>query len=153
MNVYIKKLHPEAIIPKYQTKGASGFDLHALIPNSWSVKDKKGILELNPGERSIVPTGLAFEIPYGYEMQIRPRSGLAAKYGITIVNTPGTVDSDYRGEVSIILLNTSSEPVYIECKDRIAQGVIVPVVQAELIEVTELSDTQRGEGKFGSTGK
>jgi dUTP pyrophosphatase len=138
----IKKLKKEAIIPSYQTKEAAGFDLH-------SIED----IILNPGERKLIGTGVAFEIEYGYEVQIRPRSGLAFKHGITVLNSPGTIDSDYRGEIKILLINHSNEKFEIKKGDRIAQAVVAPVIQAEIVEVEELSSTERGEGGFGSTGK
>jgi dUTP pyrophosphatase len=142
MKLKIKKLNTEAVIPAYQTKEAAGFDLH-------SIED----VVINPGERKLIGTGLAFEIEYGYEVQIRPRSGLAYKHGITVLNTPGTIDSDYRGEIKVLLINLGSEPFEIKKGERIAQAVVAPVIQAEIIEVDELSDTQRGSGGFGSTGK
>lgn len=107
---------------------------------------------LEPGERKLVATGLSMEIPRGYEAQIRPRSGLAVKHGISMVNTPGTIDSDYRGEIKIIMINHGSETFTIKSGDRIAQMVIAPVVHAEIVEITELSRTVRGGGGFGSTG-
>jgi dUTP pyrophosphatase len=137
----IKKLKNEAVIPSYQTKEAAGFDLH-------SIED----IVLNPGERKLIATGLAFEIEYGYEVQIRPRSGLAFKHGITVLNTPGTIDSDYRGEIKVLLINHSNEKFEIKKGDRIAQAVVAPVIQAKIVEVDELSDTARGESGFGSTG-
>jgi len=142
MKLKIKKLNTEAVIPAYQTKEAAGFDLH-------SIED----VVINPGERKLIGTGLAFEIEYGYEVQIRPRSGLAYKHGITVLNTPGTIDSDYRGEIKVLLINLGSEPFEIKKGERIAQAVVAPVIQAKIIEVDELSDTQRGSGGFGSTGK
>jgi dUTP pyrophosphatase len=142
MKLKIKKLNPEAIIPAYQTKEAAGFDLHS-IEN----------VVLKPGERKLIGTGLAFEIEYGYEVQIRPRSGLAFKHGITVLNSPGTIDSDYRGEIKVLLINHSDEEFEIKKGDRIAQAVVAPVIQAEIVEVEELSSTERGEGGFGSTGK
>ena len=141
MKLKIKKLKNEAIIPSYQTKEAAGFDLH-------SIED----IVLNPGERKLIATGLAFEIEYGYEVQIRPRSGLAFKHGITVLNTPGTIDSDYRGEIKVLLINHSNEKFEIKKGDRIAQAVVAPVIQAKIVEVDELSDTARGESGFGSTG-
>ncbi len=142
MKIKIKKLNKKAIIPAYQTKEAAGFDLH-------SIED----VVINPGERKLIGTGLAFEIEFGYEVQIRPRSGLAYKHGITVLNTPGTIDSDYRGEIKVLLINHGSEPFEIKKGERIAQAVIAPVIQAEIVEVEELSDTERGSGGFGSTGK
>jgi dUTP pyrophosphatase len=142
MKLKIKKLNPEAIIPAYQTKEAAGFDLHSI----------ENVI-LKPGERKLIGTGLAFEIEYGYEVQIRPRSGLAYKHGITVLNSPGTIDSDYRGEIKVLLINHSNEEFEIKKGDRIAQAVVAPVIQAEIVEVEELSSTKRGEGGFGSTGK
>ena len=142
MKLKIKKINPEAIIPAYQTKEAAGFDLHS-IEN----------VVLKPGERKLIGTGLAFEIEYGYEVQIRPRSGLAFKHGITVLNSPGTIDSDYRGEIKVLLINHSDEEFEIKKGDRIAQAVVASVIQAEIVEVEELSSTERGEGGFGSTGK
>lgn len=149
MQVRIKKINSLAVIPKYATPGAAGFDLV-------SVENVK----LRPGETRAVKTGLAVEIPLGFEMQIRPRSGLSLKTALRVANAPGTVDSDYRGEVAVILTNSAAEDEEYGCKeefvmagDRIAQGVIVPVVQAQFEEVFELSNTERGAGGFGSTGK
>ena len=141
MVLKIKKLDNEAIIPNYQTKGASGFDLH-------SIED----VLLNPGERKLIKTGLAFEIEDGYEVQIRPRSGLAYKYGITVLNSPGTIDSDYRGEIKVLLINHSNEAFNIKKGDRIAQAVLAKVIEANIIEVKELNVTSRGDKGFGSTG-
>ena len=142
MVLKVKKLQDNAVIPQYQTKEAAGFDLHA-------IED----VVIKPGERKLIGTGLAFEIEFGYEVQIRPRSGLAFKHGITVLNSPGTIDSDYRGEIKVLLINHGNEPYEIKKGERIAQAVIAPVIQAEIIEVDELSDTQRGAGGFGSTGK
>jgi len=142
MVLKIKKLTPEAIIPAYQTKEAAGFDLH-------SIED----VVLKPNERRLIGTGLAFEIEYGYEVQIRPRSGLAFKYGITVLNSPGTIDSDYRGEIKVLLINLGEEEFEIKKGERIAQAVVAPVIQAQFEEVEELSSTSRGSGGFGSTGK
>lgn len=141
MVLKIKKLDDKAIIPSYQTKGAAGFDLH-------SIED----VLLNPGERKLIKTGLAFEIEDGYEVQIRPRSGLAYKHGITVLNSPGTIDSDYRGEIKVLLINHSNEAFNIKKGDRIAQGVLAKVIQADIIEVKELNATSRGDRGFGSTG-
>ncbi len=142
MKLKIKKLSNEAVIPQYQTELAAGMDLHATQTH---------ILE--PMERKLIKTGLAFEIEEGYEVQIRPRSGLAYKHGITVLNTPGTIDADYRGEIMVLLINLSDSFYEIKKGERIAQAVIAPVVQAEIVEVEELSDTKRGEKGFGSTGK
>ncbi|WP_394951585.1 dUTP diphosphatase [uncultured Helicobacter sp.] len=141
MRINIKKLHPNAIIPQYQTAFSAGFDLHSLDSHI-----------LRAGERALIPTGLAFEIESHYEVQVRPRSGLALKNGISVLNTPGTIDSDYRGEIKVLLINHSSEDFVIESGDRIAQGVVCKVYQAEFEEVEVLSDSQRGEGGFGSSG-
>ena len=142
MKLKIKKLTSDAIIPAYQTELAAGFDLH-------SVED----YVLKKGERKLIKTGLAFEIEPGFEVQIRPRSGLAFKHGITVLNTPGTIDADYRGEIMVLLINLGDEDFEIKKGERIAQAVIAPVVQAEFEEVDELSVTKRGTGGFGSTGK
>lgn len=136
--------HFKGELPQYQSAGASGFDVRACI-------DKPIVLK--PMERVLVPTGLTFEIPEGYEIQARPRSGWAAKQGLTLLNTPGTIDADYRGEIKIIVINLGQESVTINDQDRCAQLVICPVVHAQFDLVTELSDTARGEAGFGSTGK
>ncbi|MCB0219015.1 MAG: dUTP diphosphatase [Chrysiogenetes bacterium] len=141
--IAVQRLHPGARLPEYQTPGAAGADLYACLDNP---------LALAPHTRVMVPTGLAIEVPPGYEAQVRPRSGLAAKHGIGVPNSPGTIDSDYRGEVKVILINMGSEDYEIHHGDRIAQMVIAPVVQGAFKEVENLSDTERGEGGFGSTG-
>jgi len=141
--IQIKKLSTSVSIPKYETSGSSGMDVAAYI-------EKKIIIY--PGEKVLVSTGFSLSIPIGYEVQIRPRSGLAAKKNITVLNTPGTIDADYRGEIKIILINHGKEKFIIENGDRIAQIVVCPVIQAELEEVRELSNTKRGAGGFGSTG-
>ena len=133
----------EGDTPAYQTELASGFDVRAQISAS---------VFLQPGERALIPTGLSFEIPPGFEIQARPRSGLAAKQGISLVNTPGTIDADYRGEVKIILINLGQDVVEIKNQDRIAQLVLCPVIQAEFVVVDELTTSDRGSGGFGSTG-
>ncbi|AYM07024.1 dUTP diphosphatase [Agrobacterium radiobacter] len=132
-------------LPSYETRGAAGMDLRAAVPAGET-------LTLQPGERALVPTGFIFEVPQGYEAQIRPRSGLAIKNGITCLNSPGTVDSDYRGEVKVILANLGQDVFIIERGMRIAQMVIAPVTQVVVSEVTETSETARGAGGFGSTG-
>ncbi len=132
-------------LPSYQTAGAAGMDLIAAVPDDQP-------LTLLPGKRALVPTGLVFEIPEGFEGQIRPRSGLAFKHGITCLNTPGTIDSDYRGEVKVLLVNLGEEPFEITRGMRIAQMVIAAVTQATVLEVSETSETGRGTGGFGSTG-
>jgi len=132
-------------LPSYETRGAAGMDLRAAVPAGET-------LTLQPGERALVPTGFIFEVPQGYEAQIRPRSGLAIKNGITCLNSPGTVDSDYRGEVKVILANLGQDVFVIERGMRIAQMVIAPVTRVVVSEVTETSETARGAGGFGSTG-
>ena len=130
-------------LPKYQTLQSAGMDLRADIAEA---------IELKSLERKFIPTGLHIQIPDGYEAQVRPRSGLALKYGITVLNTPGTVDGDFTGNVGVILINLSDTPFIITPGERIAQLVISPVVQAELVEVKELEETERGDGGFGHTG-
>ena len=132
-----------ATIPLYKTAGAAGADLCAKISQPLTIK---------AGKVAMVPTGLYFEIPEGYEVQVRPRSGLAAKNGVTVLNTPGTIDSDYRGEIKVILVNLSDTDFVINNGDRIAQMVVAPVTQAEFIVSDKLSETERGTGGFGSTG-
>ena len=132
-------------LPAYETKGAAGMDLRAAIEDGTT-------LTLAPGKRALVPSGFIFEIPEGFEAQIRPRSGLAFKNGITCLNSPGTVDSDYRGEVKVLLINHGDEPFEITRGMRIAQVVIAPVTQVRVAEINEVSDTARGAGGFGSTG-
>jgi len=143
IKIQIKKLSDTVTIPKYETPGSSGMDIAAHIANN---------IIINPGEKSLVSTGFSIAIPKGYEVQIRPRSGLAAKKNITVLNTPGTIDADYRGEIKVILINLGKEKFIIENGERIAQMVVCPVIQANLEEVKELSDTHRGSGGFGSTG-
>lgn len=138
--------HADGIeLPSYETPGAAGMDLRAAVAEDTP-------MVLTSGARALVPTGFIFEVPNGYEAQIRPRSGLAIKNGITCLNTPGTVDSDYRGEVKVILANLGQEDFVIERGMRIAQMVIAPVTQVEVFEVSETSSTARGTGGFGSTG-
>lgn len=142
--VELKVLAKEgAVIPEYKTAGAAGADVCALIDSD---------LLLKAGSRAIIPTGLFFEIPEGYEIQVRPRSGLAAKNGVTVLNSPGTIDSDYRGELKIILINLGEEDFTIHRGDRIAQIIFAPVIQAAFFPVQELSLTERGSDGFGSTG-
>lgn len=136
-------------LPAYETEGAAGADIRANLPP----EDREAGLTLAPMARRIVPTGLRVEIPRGYEMQIRPRSGLALKHGITLPNTPGTIDSDYRGPLGVILVNLGDQPYTIHHGDRIAQMIVAPVVQVRLQVVEALDDTARGEGGFGSTGR
>ena len=141
--IQIKKLSTSVSTPKYETPGSSGMDIAAHIKNN---------IIINPGEKALVTTGFSIAIPKGYEVQIRPRSGLAAKRNITVLNTPGTIDADYRGEIKVILINLGKEKFIIENGERIAQMVVCPVIQAKLEEVKELSETYRGSGGFGSTG-
>ena len=133
------------VLPAYETKNSAGMDLRAYLP--------EGPVTLQPMQRALIPTGLYLEIPEGYEGQVRPRSGLAFKHGITVLNTPGTIDADYRGELKQILINLSDEPFVINNGDRIAQIVFARCEQAEMVEVEELSETERGAGGFGHTGK
>ena len=138
--------HAEGLpLPAYETAGAAGMDLRAAVPDD-------APMVLRPGARAMAPTGYAFAVPVGYEAQVRPRSGLAAKAGVTCLNTPGTIDSDYRGEVKVILVNLGAEDFVIRRGDRIAQLIIAPVVQATWTEVDSLDETARGAGGFGSTG-
>ena len=130
--------------PRYQTEGSSGFDVQAYLPD----RD----IRIGPGERSLIPTGLYFEIPFGYELQVRARSGLALRYGIDLANGIGTIDSDYRGELSVILRNGGEEDFVVRDGDRIAQCVLCPVSQAQLVSAEDLTETDRGEGAFGHTG-
>lgn len=141
MQIKIKKLHQNARVPAYQSVGSAGFDFCSI--------EKKVI---RAGEWELVKTGLAFELENGYELQVRPRSGLALKNGISVLNSPGTVDSDYRGEICVILINHSKVDFEIEVGDRIAQGVVAKVEQVGFVEVESLLDTQRGDGGFGSSG-
>ena len=143
MQVKLRKVHPEATIPQYATAGASGLDLHARIVHE---------IYLQPGVRFTCPTGIAIELPCGYEAQVRPRSGMASKHGVTVLNSPGTVDSDFRSEIHVILINHGEQAVKIEPNQRIAQLVIAPVMRVDLVESEILSETERGEGGFGSTG-
>jgi dUTP pyrophosphatase len=147
IDIRVQRLpHSEGLpLPRYETDGAAGMDLIAALPEGEP-------LTLAFGERAMVPTGLAIALPQGYEAQVRPRSGLAAKNGVTVLNSPGTVDCDYRGEVKVILINLGQESFTIERGTRIAQMVIAPVTQAELHEVEALDATARGAGGFGSTG-
>ena len=131
-------------LPRYATSASSGMDLYARLD---------GPLTLKPLDRALIPTGLRIAIPEGYEAQVRPRSGLANQHGITVLNTPGTIDADYRGEVKVLLVNLSPDPFTVDEGDRIAQLIFHPVIKAAWHEVKSLSDTERGEGGFGSTGK
>lgn len=141
IDLKIKKLHKSAIIPAYQSAEAAGFDLHSV---------ESCVIE--SGKSALIATGLAFEIPKGYEVQIRPRSGLALKHGISVLNTPGTIDSDYRGEIKVILINHSNAPFSINIGDRIAQGVVNEIICAKIIEVEDLANSTRGAMGFGSSG-
>jgi len=141
--IQIKKLSNSVSTPKYETPGSSGMDVAAHIEDN---------IIIDPGEKALVSTGLSISIPVGYEVQIRPRSGLAAKKSITVLNSPGTIDADYRGEIKVILINLGKEKFVVKNGERIAQMVVCPVIQASLDEVKELSDTARGAGGFGSTG-
>jgi dUTP pyrophosphatase len=133
-------------LPAYQTAHAAGLDLLAAVPED-------APLVLSPGKHAMVPTGLTIALPEGFEAQVRPRSGLAAKHGVTVLNAPGTVDADYRGEIAVILINHGAEPFTIRRGERIAQMVIASVVRADFVAVAELSSTDRGGGGFGSTGR
>ena len=133
-------------LPAYQTAEAAGLDLMAAVPDSEP-------MTLAPGHYALVPTGLAIALPPGHEAQVRPRSGLAAKHGVTVLNSPGTIDADYRGEIKVILINHGAAPFVIKRGERVAQMVIAPVVQAALVPVATLSATDRGAGGFGSTGR
>jgi dUTP pyrophosphatase len=138
--------HGEGLpLPAYQSEHAAGFDLLAAVPED-------GTLILDPSDRVLVPTGLVFELPEGFEAQVRPRSGLALKHGVTVLNSPGTIDADYRGEVKVLLVNLGPERFLIQRGDRIAQAVIAPVTHAEIKAAEALGDTGRGSGGFGSTG-
>ena len=147
VHVPIKRLeHAEGLpLPAYQTPGSAGADLHAAVPEGQPVV-------LQPGEWRLIPTGIAIALPDGYEAQVRPRSGLAAKHAISCVNTPGTIDSDYRGELKVNLINHGRAPFTVRRGERIAQIIVAPVIQARWAEADSLDDTQRGAGGFGSTG-
>ncbi len=147
MKVKIKRLpNAEGLpLPEYQTAGAAGFDLVAAIAPNTTVT-------ILPGARAIIPTGLIFELPKKAEAQVRPRSGLAIKHGVTVLNSPGTIDADYRGEVAVILINLGNEPFVVARGERIAQMIVAPVARAKFKEVKKLSQTERGAGGFGSTG-
>ena len=134
------------VLPAYETAGSAGMDVRAAVPEAEP-------MVLKPGERALVPTGLSVAIPEGYEIQVRPRSGLAAKHGLTCLNTPGTIDSDYRGEIKVILINLGAEPFTIQRGERIAQLVLAPVTRLAWREVDALGETDRGAGGFGSTGR
>ena len=144
VKVLVKKLDPKVQLPSYKTKGSSGMDLIAFI---------KDPIKIAPNTSALIPTGISVAIPSDVEIQIRPRSGLAAKSSISVLNTPGTIDSDYRGELKIILFNHSKEEFVVRNNDRIAQMVLMPVLKIDFEEVDDLPDTLRGSGGFGSTGK
>jgi len=144
VKILVKKIYKNIKLPAYKTSGSSGMDLLAYI---------KKKITINPNKTAIVPTGIALAIPKNYEIQIRPRSGLAAKKGISVLNTPGTIDSDYRGEIKIILINLGKKSFVINSGDRVAQMILSPVVKAKLREVKKLPKTVRGKKGFGSTGK
>lgn len=141
--VKIKRLRP-ASVPCYMTEHAAGVDLHAAL---------EGDFTLHPGERALVPTGIAIELPPGFEAQVRPRSGLALRHGIALVNSPGTIDADYRGEIGVILINHGSEAFQVSNGERIAQMVFARYERAQFVEVDELDETERGSGGFGHTGR
>jgi dUTP pyrophosphatase len=141
--ILIKKLSKEVALPKYETDGSSGLDLAACIEKN---------IEIKPGKVEIIPTGLAVSVPKNFEIQIRPRSGLAAKNQISVLNAPGTIDADYRGELKVILINLGDKNFIVEKGLRIAQMVLCPIIKAKLKEVEKLDDTKRGSGGFGSTG-
>ena len=144
VRILVKKFDKNIKLTAYKTSGSSGMDLAAYIKNK---------ITIDPGKTVMIPTGIAVAIPKNYEIQIRPRSGLAAKKGISVLNTPGTVDADYRGEIKIILINLSKKLFVVKLGDRIAQMILCPVIRAKLKEVKELPKTIRGKGGFGSTGK
>ena len=144
VRVLIKKLDPKVTLPSYKTKGASGMDLMAFV------KEK---IVIKPQTSALIPTGLSVAFSEDYEIQIRPRSGLAAKNNISVLNTPGTIDSDYRGELKVIVFNHGENEFKVNCNDRIAQMILTPVLKIEFEEVNELPKTIRGSGGFGSTGK
>jgi dUTP pyrophosphatase len=147
LEVRVKRLRTSAVepqLPRYQTPGAAGMDLHAAVAAPVTIA---------PGARALIGTGLAFAIPRGWEGQVRPRSGLAAKHGVTVINSPGTIDSDFRGEVGVVLVNHGKEPFVVNHGERIAQIVFAEYAQASLLEVDELDETSRGAGGYGSTGR
>ena len=144
VKLLIKKLQKNITLPEYKTDGSSGMDLMANVEQT---------VKILPGEKKIISTGIMVAIPEQYEIQIRPRSGLAAKNGISVLNTPGTIDSDYRGEIKVILINLGKDIFQINKNDRIAQMIVCPIIKVELKEVESLPETARGEGGFGSTNK
>ena len=144
VKVLVKKLNPKVQLPTYKTEGSSGMDLMAFIENQ---------IKIAPNSSALIPTGISVAIPNDVEIQIRPRSGLAAKSNISVLNTPGTIDSDYRGELKVILFNHGLKEFIVNNKDRIAQMILTPIIKMDLEETDNLPDTIRGEGGFGSTGK
>ena len=144
VKILVKKFDKDIKLPTYKTSGSSGMDLVAYIKNK---------VAIDPGATAIIPTGIAVAIPKNYEMQIRPRSGLASKNSISVLNTPGTIDSDYRGEIKIILINLSKKSFIVKSGDRVAQMILCPIAKGKLKEVKNLPKTMRGKGGFGSTGK
>lgn len=144
--VRLQEADPAVPLPSYETPGAAGADIRANFPD-------RGSATLQPGERRLIPTGLAVEIPPGFEMQIRPRSGAALKHGLSLPNSPGTIDSDYRGPLGVILINLGDTPVVVAHGDRIAQAVVAPVARAAFEVAQALTPTERGTGGFGSTGR
>ena len=143
VSIQVRRLRADATLPAYMSPSAAGMDLSAAVDEA---------ITLEPGQRTAVGTGLAVALPPGYEAQVRPRSGLALRSGLTVVNAPGTIDADYRGEIKVLLINLGDAPVEINTGDRVAQLVVAPVVQAQLEEVESLPNSQRGGGGFGSTG-
>ena len=144
VKVLVKKLNPRVQLPSYKTEGSSGMDLMAFIEDQ---------IKIAPNSSALIPTGISVAIPNDVEIQIRPRSGLAAKSNISVLNTPGTIDSDYRGEIKVILFNHSSKEFIVNNKDRVAQMILMPVLKVDFEEVDNLPETVRGSGGFGSTGK
>ena len=144
VKILVKKFDKNIELPSYKTSGSSGMDLVAFIKNK---------ITINPGNRAMIPTGISLAIPKNYEIQIRPRSGLTSKKGISVLNTPGTIDSDYRGEIKIILINLSKKLFIVKSGDRVAQMILCPVAKGKFKEVKNLPKTVRGETGFGSTGK
>jgi len=144
VKVLVKKLNPKVQLPTYKTKGSSGMDLMAFIESP---------IEILPNTSTLIPTGISVAIPNDFEIQIRPRSGLAVKFNISVLNTPGTIDSDYRGEIKIILFNHGNQKFIVKNNDRVAQMVLLPILKVNFEEVDNLPDTLRGSGGFGSTGK
>jgi dUTP pyrophosphatase len=140
----VRRVHPDAVLPRRMSAEAAGMDLAACLPD--------GSVQLGPGERRLIPTGIALAIPSGHEGQVRPRSGLALRHGLSIVNAPGTIDADYRGELKVILVNLGAAPFIVAHGERIAQLVVAPVVFPAVVEVEDLPAAARGEGGFGSTG-